>query len=268
MKRIILLFVLGMSCLFANSLQDIRNRGVVKIGVYANQPPFAKFEDAEFSGFEIDLAKSVAKNLLNKDGGRIEFVPITHADKIPFLDSGKIDMVVANYTITKEREKKVDFSIPYFAINIGVLTRSSDNVQKVGDLYGKTILLKKDTTSEEFFKNLGNKIKYCDEAPSCYRMLKSGEGDAYAADNFVVMAFPVIDKSVEANIVALGNTNYVGIAVKKGSKELVNFINQELVKLSKEGFFKKSFDGFINPFYKGTADKKYFLLDDIYSIFG
>lgn len=268
MKRIIFFVTFLVSCVFANELQDIRDRGVVKIGVYDSQPPFAKFEDRKFQGFEIDIAKKIARNIFKNGDGDVEFVAIRHVDKVPFLENGKIDMVVANYTITKEREKVVDFSMPYFAVNVGLLTRVNDKIRDIKNLRDKTILLKKGTTTEKYFSDLGYKIRYCTDAESCYKALKNHKGDAYAADNVVVMAFAVADKSVEANIITLGKTDYIGIAVKEGSKELLDFVNQQLISLSKEGFFKKIFDDFIDPFYKGTADKKYFLLDDIYSMFG
>lgn len=99
-------------------------------------------------------------------------------------------------------------------------------------------------------------------------MLKNKKGDAYADDNLVVLAYPVLDRTVEANIKNLGASDFLAIAVQKGNKELLDAINKELINLSKEGFFLNSFRDTIDPFYKGTADKKYFLLDDIYSIFG
>ena len=99
-------------------------------------------------------------------------------------------------------------------------------------------------------------------------MLKNGQGDAFADDNLVVLAFPIIDNSVEVSIKNLGETDFLGMAVQKGNKELLDVINESMIRLSKEGFFKKAFDDTLNPFYKGSAEEKYFLLDDIYRIFG
>lgn len=77
-----------------------------------------------------------------------------------------------------------------------------------------------------------------------------------------------MNRSVEVSIKNLGTTDFLAIGVQKGNKTLLDFINDELIKLSKEGFFKKSFNETIQPFYKGHAEKKYFLLEDIYSVFG
>lgn len=77
-----------------------------------------------------------------------------------------------------------------------------------------------------------------------------------------------MDRTVEVNISNLGSSDFLGIAVQKGNKELLDVLNKELISLSKEGFFRNTFRDMIDPFYKGTAEEKYFLLDDIYSIFG
>lgn len=158
--------------------------------------------------------------------------------------------------------------MPYFSVNIGVLSRKGENITGLSNLNGKTIIVETGTTAESFFKQKGYQTKVCQTSAEGYRMLKTGEGDAYANDNVIVLAFPILDRSVEANIKNLGSADFLAGAVAKGNKELLKFVNQELVELSKEGYFKDSFDNQLNPFYKGTAESKYFLLEDIYSIFG
>ena len=81
------------------------------------------------------------------------------------------------------------------------------------------------------------------------------------------MVYPIVDSNVEVNIKNLGDNVFLGVAVQKGNAELLDTINKGLIALSKEGFFKKAYNNTFEPFYKGTVDKKYFLLDDIYSFF-
>ena len=102
----------------------------------------------------------------------------------------------------------------------------------------------------------------------CYNELKAGRGDAFAGANLIVLVYPIIDKKLEVNVSGIGTASYYAIGIQKGNADLLNALNKELINLSKEGFFKKAFEDTLNPFYKGTADKKYFLLDDIYRIFG
>jgi len=76
----------------------------------------------------------------------------------------------------------------------------------------------------------------------------------------LVLAYAVVDSDTEVNIKNLGVSDFLGIAVSKGNKDLLEFLNGELIKLSKDGFMKKTYDEVIEPYYKGTAEKKYFLL--------
>ena len=136
----------------------------------------------------------------------------------------------------------------------------------MGDLKDQTILVLNGGTSEPYFEKQGYKTVKCESASACYKALKAGQGAAYADDNLVVLAYPVLDKKVEVNIKNLGTSDFLAIGVQKGNAELLDFLNEELIKLSKEGFFKKIFNESIEPYYKGTAERKYFLLDDLYSL--
>ena len=225
----LLLAALASSVLCARSLSEIKSSGVIRVGVYDAQPPFGKLEDGVHRGFEVD-------------------------------------MVIATITVTPEREKQIDFTTPYFSVNIGVLTRVEDKIRSLGDLKDQTILVLNGGTSEPYFEKQGYKTVKCESASACYKALKAGQGAAYADDNLVVLAYPVLDKKVEVNIKNLGTSDFLAIGVQKGNSELLDFLNEELIRLSKEGFFKKIFNESIEPYYKGTAERKYFLLDDLYSL--
>ena len=98
-------------------------------------------------------------------------------------------------------------------------------------------------------------------------MVKNGQADAYVNDNIIVLAYEIMDKTMDVPFKTLGPTEFIGVGVSKGNKELLELVNAELIKLSKEGFFKKAYEDTFESFYKGTVDKKYFLLDDLYSFF-
>ena len=188
-------------------------------------------------------------------------------DSITAVQDNKVDLDIAAITVTKEREKLVDFSNPYFSVNIGVLTRTDDNIKTVDDLQDKEILAEPGTTAFDYFNKEGFKVISCASSSECFRALKSGRGSGYADDNMVVLGYSVVDRKVEVNIKNLGTTDFLAIAVQKGNDDLLNTLNDGLVKLSKNGFFKKIFNDSIDPFYKGKAEKKYFLLDDLYKMF-
>ena len=268
MKRIILgIFLLFTSSVVANTLSEIRQSGTIRVGVLEAQPPFSKFEDGKFEGFEIILAEALSKDMFGAKLGKIEFVPVKSSERLRVLEENKVDMVLATFTITNERKQAVDFTTPYFAVNIGVLTRTGDRIKTLSDLHGKPVIVESGTTAEAYFRKEGFEVVNCATANECYRMLKDNKGVGFAHDNLVVLAYAVIDSDTEVNIKNLGVSDFLGVAVQKGNKELLDFLNGELIKLSKEGFMKKTYNETIEPYYKGTAEKKYFLLDDLYSLF-
>ena len=267
MKKIIFALLIASCSLFANSLAQIKEKGLIRIGIDGSLPPLSVSEDGKYSGFEISLIEELSKEIFGDKGGKIEYVVTLGNDRITAVQDNKVDLDIAAITVTKEREKLVDFSNPYFSVNIGVLTRSDDNIRKVSDLNGKTILAQPGTTVFDYFTKQGYNVVPCASANECFNDLKSGKGDGYGDDNLLVFAYAVVDRKVEVNIKNLGSTDFLAIAVQKGNTELLNAVNAGLIELSKKGFFTKIFDESIEPFYKGTIDKKYFLLDDLYSLF-
>lgn len=266
MKKIITSFLLA-STLFGATLDEVKSSGVLKVGVYDSNPPFSKVNpDGSYEGFEIKMIEKIAADLFGTQKYKLQLVPLISSDRIPSLQEDRVDFVLANFTETEERKKFIDFTAPYFSVNFGVLTKKGSGINVQSDLIGKTILVEKDSTGAAYFEKNGYKVKYCTQILDCYNMLKNDEGDAFGHDNVVVMAYPVIDHSVEVKIKNIGKTDFLAIGVKKGNTDMFNFLNNEMIKLSKEGFFKKIFDEDIVPFYKESAEKKYFLLEDLYNV--
>jgi polar amino acid transport system substrate-binding protein len=96
----------------ADRLDDIKRAGVLRVATFDSNPPFGFVDPAtnHIVGLDVDYAKALADKL----GVKLELQPTNPANRIPFLTSGKVDLVLANFTITDERAKQVDFSIPYF----------------------------------------------------------------------------------------------------------------------------------------------------------
>lgn len=267
MKKVIFSLCVLVGFLFGNSLEEIKQSGVIRVGVLGDEPPFSSVEDGKFVGFDIDFAKRITKDIVGENG-KVELVELTVHNRIEALQKNQVDIVIAEFIIDPEREKQVDFSMPYFAVNTGVLTKKDDHYENISQLRGKTILVETDTEAEKDLRKAGFNTKGCNDMFHCYSELKAGKGDAFAGANLIVLAYPIIDKKLEVNITGIGTSSYYAIGVQKGNKALLDALNKELINLSKEGFFKKAFEETLDPFYKGTADKKYFLLDDIYRIFG
>ena len=129
--------VLGMhSAASADQLQDIKARGTLRVAIPQDYPPFGFMgPDKQLKGYDIEMAGIVAKAL----GVKCELVPVTGANRIPFLLSNRADIVISTLGKTKERQKVIDFSIAYAATYSGVFGPEKMNVTKPEDLKGHTI---------------------------------------------------------------------------------------------------------------------------------
>src|SRR5471030_55179 len=96
----------------ADQLADIKKAGVINVATFDSNPPFGSVDAKthDIVGYDVDFAKALAKSL----GVKLKLVPTNPANRIPLLQSGKADIIVADITITPERAKVVDFSVPYF----------------------------------------------------------------------------------------------------------------------------------------------------------
>ncbi len=268
MKKI-LFFILVLSGLsWANSLSEILDRGVLRVGVAKNSPPFSKLTDGKFEGFEIKLAHKLVSRVFAKSKGRIELVGIDSNQRISYLQDNKVDLVISTFSVTADRKKLIDFSTPYFSVDMSMMTRKEDGISSMAGLAGKSVLVEKGTTAiKRLEKSNINKV-ICNSTTECYRMLKEKKGSAFCSDNTLLLAYVLVDQELELGIKQYGRSDFIAVGIRKNNPDLLKFINEQIIKLSKEGFFKKAFEEELNPFYKGTADKKYFLLDDLYSILG
>ena len=107
------LMLAASSAAHADRLDDIKKAGVLRVATFDSNPPFGFVDpkNNQIVGLDVDYARAVADKL----GVKLEIQPTNPANRIAFLKSGKVDLVFANFTITDERKKEVDFSTPYFA---------------------------------------------------------------------------------------------------------------------------------------------------------
>ncbi len=120
----------------ADALSDITARGVLKVAVPQDYPPFGSVgSDMALQGYDIDMATAIAKGL----GVKIELVPVSSANRIPYLQTNKVDLVISTLGKNPDREKVIDFSIAYAPYFFGVYGTNDMKVSKPEDLADKTI---------------------------------------------------------------------------------------------------------------------------------
>ncbi len=228
----------------ASRLDQIKANGKIRIGVFSDKPPFG-FVDAngKSQGFDVYLAKRLAKDLLG-DESKVEFVLVEAASRVEYLESGKVDIILANFTVTDERKEKVDFANPYMKVALGVASPDGSVITDVEQLKGKKLIVNKGTTAETYFTENYPEIellKY-DQNTEAFQALKDGRGAALAHDNTLLFAWTRENKGFTTGIDSLGSQDTIAPAVAKGDTELLNWINEELTKLGEENFIHKAYD--------------------------
>lgn len=224
-----------------NAIETIKNNGKIRIGVFSDKPPFGYYENNEYKGFDVYIAKRFAKDLLG-DENKVEFVPVEAAARVSSLQANKVDIIMANFTKTPEREKQVDFAKPYMKVTLGVVSKGGV-ITSEEQLQGKTLIVNKGTTADMYFsKKTGINLLKFDQNTETFQAFQQGKGDALSHDSTMLYAWVKHNPEYKVGIQSLGEQDVIAPAVKKGNKELLDWINNEIDNLQKEGFFKEAYN--------------------------
>ena len=130
------------------TLDEIKDSGKIVIGVFSDKNPFGYVdENGDYQGYDVYFAERLAKDL----GVEIEYVSTEPASRVEYLESGKVDVILANFTVTEERAQSVDFALPYMKVALGVVSPDDALITKPEDLEGKKLIVAKGTTAETYF---------------------------------------------------------------------------------------------------------------------
>ncbi|MCB5238960.1 cysteine ABC transporter substrate-binding protein [Niallia circulans] len=230
-------------------IDQIKERGTLRFAVFSDKPPFGYVDsNGENKGYDILLAKRLAKDLVG-DESKLEYVITEPQARVDLLKSDKVDIVLANFTVTPEREEQVDFANPYMKVAIGVVSPNSASIESVEQLKGKKLIVPKGTTAETYFMKNHPEIelvKY-DQITEAFEALKDGRGDALAQDNALLFGWANENPDFSVALPSLGEQDYIAPAVQKGNTELLEWLNTELESLGQEQFFHKAYDETLKP---------------------
>lgn len=235
------------------TLDEIKESGKIVIGVFSDKAPFGYVdENGEYQGYDVYFAERIAQDL----GVEVEYVSTDPASRVEYVATGKVDIILANFTVTEERAQQVDFALPYMKVMLGVVSPDNGLITDVEDLKGKDLIVVKGTTAETYFeKNYPdvNLQKY-DEYADAYNALLDGRGDAFSTDNTEVLAWALSNPGFTVGIDALGNADTIAPAVQKGNTTLLDWLNEEIEALGKENFFHADYEATLAPVYGEAAD--------------
>ncbi len=255
-KCLSLIMLIGLLCAFglgcsdeegtpAAGDEDSKEKPTYTVAFEATFAPF-EFRDektGEFTGFDIELIKAIGE----VEGFDVELKEMGFDGIVASVKTGNIDIGASGLTINEERLKEVDFSTPYYQAGLGIVVRANENkIKNVEDLKGKTIAVQIGTTGAEFARTIeGAKVTDFDQVTDALMEVKNGGADALVNDYPVNLYY--VNKSKDDYKMVGGKleSEYYGIAVKKGNTELLEKINNGLNKLKENGEYAKLYKKWI-----------------------
>lgn len=223
------------------TLDQIKDSGKITIGVFSDKNPFGYVdENGEYQGYDVYFAKRLAQDL----GVELELVSTEAANRIEYLQTGKVDVILANFTVTDERKEEVDFAKPYMNVALGVISPNTRVIESLDnwDKNDQMIVISGTTAQTYLTKNYPDiPLQKYDSYATAKNALENGNGVAWANDNTEVIAFAKDNDGYTVGIPSLGSSDTIAPAVSKGNESLLTWINEEIVNLGKEEFFHEDY---------------------------
>lgn len=224
------------------TVDEIKASGVINIGVFSDKSPFGYVdENGQYQGYDVYFANRIGQDL----GVKINYVSTEAANRIEYLQTGKVDIILANFTVTPERAQAVDFASPYMNVALGVVSPDSAVITSLEDIGPEDqVIVISGTTAETYLeKNYPSiKLQKYDAYAEAKTAFENGNGVAWANDNTEVIAFAIENPGYTVGIPSLGSADTIAPAVTKGNESLLTWLNDEIAALGKERFFHADYE--------------------------
>jgi len=219
-----------------DSLSTILQRGKIIVGVKYDTKPFGYMtENQQLVGFDVDLAKSIAKSILG-DENKVEFKQVTPSNRILALSSGQVDMIIATMTVTEQRSEIIDFSTPYYVTGQAILVPRGSKITSISDLNGKRVIIIFGSTAEKNLRLAAPEAQILGfkTYTSAYSALKQNRADAITSDETILLGFAMEDKNLKLLPKKYSKEPYA-IGFKKGPSSIrlrnrVNFVLNDMIQ--------------------------------------
>ena len=219
----------------AQTVADIKKKGEITIGMLVDFPPYGTTNaQNQPDGYDADVAKLLAKDL----GVKANIVPVTGPNRIPFLLTNKVDVLVASLAITPERAKQVDFSSPYAAATIVLYGATKAQLKEPADLKGKRVGVARASTQDVALTAIapeGTEIRRFDDDASAMQALMSGQVDAIGCSTTVAAQIakraPAGTYENKFNL----RQQVMGVALRPGQAELKKTLDDFVDRNKKNG---------------------------------
>ena len=228
------------------TMAKLKSAGAVRVGTKFDQPLFGlKNLEGKPEGFDVEIAKLIAGEM-GLAADNITWVETVSANREPFIQQGKVDFVVATYTINDKRKQVVDFAGPYYVAGQDIMV-AKGNPEGIGgpdDLAGKKVCsVTGSTPAENIRTNYPEAdLTEFDVYSKCAEALKNGQVQAVTTDNVILLGLISQDPEAFELVGKPFTKEPYGIGLKKGDTEFRNFINDTLEKIEQDGRWLAAWD--------------------------
>jgi glutamate transport system substrate-binding protein len=229
------------------TMAKLQAAGKMTVGVKFDQPGFGQRNPTtnKPEGFDVEIAKRIAERIFGSGGAdKIQYVESVSKNREGYIQSGRVDMVVATYTINAARKTQVDFAGPYFVAGQDIMVKKDNtSIKSVTDLNGKKVCSATGATSVDNLKAKAPSasITLYDTYSKCADALGNGQVDAVSTDNAILLGLVDQSKGAYKLVDARFSDEPYGIGVKKGADAFRTFLNDTLQDLYTNGAWAKAF---------------------------
>ncbi|GAA2880014.1 ABC transporter substrate-binding protein [Actinoplanes cyaneus] len=231
-----------------STMAKIAARGRVIVGVDQNAYLFGFRDPAtgDLAGFEIDMARAVAKAIFG-DPEKVQFLAITTADRIPVIQDGRADLVIRTMTMNCERWQQISFSTEYLASRQRLLVRRGSGIKEFADLANRKVCATRGSTSIRTIAAQPSKPVpvATDSTLDCLVMLQQGQVDAVSTIDVLLAGLAAQDPTTEV-VGSPVSDEPSGIGIAKGSPDLVRFVNGALEQIRADGTWAGSYQRWLS----------------------
>ncbi|WP_241842370.1 glutamate ABC transporter substrate-binding protein [Pseudofrankia sp. BMG5.36] len=226
-------------------MEKIADRGYLRVGVLSDAPPFGSInlaagpDGGQFEGFDIDIAKEIAKAIFGPDGAdeaHLKFRALVNSERIPVIQKNEADIIVATMTTNCARRTQVDFSVPYYEANARVLVLKGSPYHGIEDLGGKKVCSAAGTTSLQHVADAAsNPIPVgLPGDGDCLLALQNGDVEAISTDDTILIGMVQQDPRTEI-VGGVLDTEPDAVAVSLDHPDLTRFVNGVLARVVASG---------------------------------
>lgn len=233
---------------FEGRVAELCEAGSIRIGVKYDQPGlgFKSATDDVPTGFDVEMAKLLAADMgiATED---IQWVETISDNREPFLQQGKVDLVLATYSITDERRQVVGQAGPYMITGQQLLVPADSDVESIEDLRGQEVCSVTGSTSIERINEKGAKGVGFDSYSECVQKVLDGTVEAMSTDGSILAGFAAQNEGQLKVVGEPFSEERIGVGYPKDAPEMCDFINESLEESFEDGTWEEAFESTLGP---------------------